>query len=177
MRESALFYWSREQHVLVRWRRPPRGVNGKIAEIAERVGKSEGNRDRRDRIPRGRQAAALADLHRQAGRRHPRRLRVVLAEGRRRSWMPRTLIPGENYTLEVSSPGVERKLTQAARLPAIRRTESKDRHARSRRRTEALGRRSARRRRRADPDRTRGRPSDPHPACPAVKRANLKFEW
>ena len=55
------------------------------------------------------------------------------------------IIPGENYTLEVSSPGVERKLTKPARLSAFCRTESENRNARARRRAEVLGRRSSRR--------------------------------
>ena len=37
------------------------------------------------------------------------------------------IIPGENYTLEVSSPGVERKLTKPARLHRV----SRDRRQRS----------------------------------------------
>ena len=58
------------------------------------------------------------------------------------------VMPGGSYTLEVSSPGVERKLTQAARFRALYRPESQGRAARASREPAPVGRHSDRLRRR-----------------------------
>ena len=60
------------------------------------------------------------------------------------------VVPGGRYTLEVSSPGLERKLSQTARFRALPGQEGQDRAARARRRAPALGRHAGRLRRRTD---------------------------
>ena len=66
-----------------------------------------------------------------AGRRHARRIARIVSQKVGAILDAEDVIPGENYTLEVSSPGVERKLTKPAGLRAFLRSEGKDRNPRT----------------------------------------------
>ena len=163
---------------------PKKRSSRKIAEIAERVGRSGRHRDCRCRSFWAPAAAALCAFLSTGRQGAPRpSARRSHADCEFISQQVGTIldvedvIPGDSYTLEVSSPGLERKLSQAEGLRKIRGTESKSRAAGTGGEPAPLGRQTGRnfaRHRRAGaqpPARVIHFPLE------QVQKANLKFEW
>ena len=96
--ESPLFCWISAHFGTMR-----EAVASKIEEIAQRVAESEGMELVEVEVKGGGSAPLRAHFDRQAGRRHPRRLRAGFAAGGDHSGCGRRG-PGRRYTLEVSSP-------------------------------------------------------------------------
>ncbi len=85
-------------------------------------------------------------------------------------------IPDTGYTLEVSSPGIERQAHQAARFRAGRGTENPPHHARTDSRANSPRRTAGKSWRWPAGGGNCTRKSDPR-SVSQVRKANLKFEW
>ena len=87
------------------------------------------------------------------------------------------VIPGENYTLEVSSPGVERKLTKPADYPAVCGQEGENRDCVSRSKIRSTGKACCAASKAMTCSSSRPKVGWSASRSTGIKRANLKFEW
>ena len=144
-------------------------VASKIEEIAQRVAESEGLEIVEVEVKGGGQAPLRPDLDRQAGRRHATRDCELVSQQVGTILDVEDVVPGGRYTLEVSSPGVERKLLKPAGLRALSGEEGQDHAARADRRPAQLGRHARRHSRTASsgskPERGETRPVPVRPGA------------